>query len=162
MKWLWLLLLPLAAAAGDAELSWTNPTDQEQCVDAGPLPDLAGTRIYRLIADIADPTAESYTDAGLLPGTYEYVATSYDDAGDNSRLSGRATKEITTFKATAGLFAYGISQTANQLVLQPVGTVNADVDCDIDQSVNGKHRIPTDAVDYAGTLRPVTVFAECG
>lgn len=156
------LFFAMQARAGDASLSWTNPTEQESCTGAGPLPDLAGTRIYRLVTDIPDPTATSWVDIGLKPGTYEYVATSYDADGTNSRLSGAATKEITTFVAAAGALAYGISQSNDRIVLQPVGTVTAEIACNLDESVNGKHRIPISSVTYAGSLRPATVFAECG
>jgi len=160
--WLMILSLPYTAEAGDAALSWTNPTSQEACTDAGPLPNLAGTRIYRLVAEIADPAAQSWTDTGLLPGTYQYVATSYTEDGANSRLSGTTTKEVTTFVAPAGAFAYGISQTRDIIVLQPVGTLRAETACSTAMSVNGRYRVPRDAVDWIGSLRPEVVFAECG
>lgn len=162
-RYLYLILLfACAAVADDATLTWTNPTGTETCQNSTAPLALAGTKIYRLVAYLESPTATEYVDQNLLPGTYEYVAAAVDTEGNTSRLSGAATKTSAAFKANAGLFAYGISQTADKLVLFPVGTVAADVDCDTTQSVNGFYRIPAAAVTYAGSQRPATVFAECG
>lgn len=156
------LLLACAAVADDATLTWTNPTGTETCQESTEPLELAGTKVYRLVAYLESPTATEYIDENLLPGTYEYVAASVDTQGRTSRLSGAATKESVAFKANAGLFAYAIAQSDDVLTLYPVGTVSADIDCDTATSVNGKYRIPQSAVNYETTQRPAVVFAECG
>ena len=78
--------------AADVVLSWTNPTDTEQCTAGGPYDNPAGTRIWRLIADIPDPTADAFTLVGYKPGNYTFVATSYSTDGTGSRISGEADK----------------------------------------------------------------------
>ena len=56
-------------------LSWTPPTENE---DGTPLMDLAGYRVYW----------------GQSPGTYEFVATSLNGAGVESRFSNAITKIV--------------------------------------------------------------------
>lgn len=93
-------LLTSPAFAGDVNLSWVAPTQNE---DGTPLVDLAGFKIYRgnstggpysEIVDIADPLATTYVDPGLSDGTYYYVATAYNESNVESVYSGEATKTI--------------------------------------------------------------------
>lgn len=89
--------------ADDNNLSWVAPTEN---VDGSALDDLAGFRIYRsvdspggdyeLIVDIDDPTATTYLDADRGQGLHCYVATAYDEAGNESSFSNEACKAIDT------------------------------------------------------------------
>ncbi len=150
--------------ADDVTLTWTNPTGQEQCTEAGPLTTLAGTRIWELVAEIDDPAATTVTLNGKLPGEYQYVATSYTTDGEESRVSGKTTKTVTEFMAVAGATAYQVVTINNGFWLLPIGTVSADTECIVNQSVNGKYAIPTSSVSWSpgATARPVLVVSDCG
>ena len=151
------------AVADDVTLSWNNPTGQEQCTDVGPLTDLAGTRIWELVAEIDDPATTTVTLNGKLPGDYQYVATSYTTDGQESRVSGKTGKTVTTFSAAAGSVVYQVVTISNGFWLLPIGTASGDVECITSQSVNGKYAIPTSSVSWSpgATARPVIVVADC-
>lgn len=146
--------------AEEVTLTWTNPTGQETCSDAGPLSDLAGTRIWQLVAEINDPTSESFVIPGLLPGEYQYVATSFTDSGEQSRISGSATKMVTEFTVTEGTVKT-VVRTDNRFLLLPVGTVPLGTSCDVENSVNGHYAVPRDQVTWSGNVQPQVVVAEC-
>lgn len=146
--------------ADDVTLTWTNPTGQETCSDAGPLTDLAGTRIWQLVAEINDPTVETYTISGQLPGEYQFVATSFTDSGEQSRLSGSTTKTVTEFTVTDGTVKT-VVRTDNRFLLLPVGTVPMGTTCDPSNSVNGHYAVPRDQVTWSGSVQPQVVVAEC-
>ena len=87
------------AATGSATLSWVAPTLNE---DGSELTDLVGFRIYwgttpgnytnSVAVDGAGTT--STVISGLVPGTYEFVATAVNSSGVESAFSGTATKTI--------------------------------------------------------------------
>jgi len=80
-------------------LSWTAPTQNE---DGSALEDLAGYKIYwgttpgnytnSVTIDTIGTT--TYVVDNLSPGTYEFVATSFNTSGVESRYSGAATKLV--------------------------------------------------------------------
>jgi hypothetical protein len=78
-------------------LNWTAPTQNE---DGSTLTDLAGYRLYWGKAPgnysesvtIENPGITTYVVENLSPGTYEFVATSYNVAGVESVYSNIATK----------------------------------------------------------------------
>lgn len=80
-------------------LSWTAPTHNE---DGTELTDLAGYKIYWGTSSgsypnsvtINDRLATSYTVENLSPGTYEFVARSFNSSGVESRYSAPITKVI--------------------------------------------------------------------
>ena len=88
-----------AISLGSATLSWTAPTHNE---DASVLEDLAGFKIYwgttpgiyDNSATIDNPSVSTFIVEDLAPGTYEFVATAYNEAGVESRFSGTATKVL--------------------------------------------------------------------
>ena len=160
-KLLLIMLLMPAAHADDVTLTWTNPTGQETCSDAGPLTTLAGTRIWQLVAEINDPDAVTFTIPDQLPGEYSYVATSFTTDGEESRVSGKATKTVETFVVTVETI-YTVVRTNNRFLLLPAGTVPLGTPCDVDNSVNGKYAVDTDEVTWTGNIRPQVVVAECG
>ena len=157
------LLFVKVSRAEDVPLSWTNPTGTEECVAGPQLTNLAGTRIWQLVADIPDPSATSFVLPAMPPGTYSYVATSYDTDGDESRVSGRATKTVESFTAAAGNTVYQVVTINNGFWLLPIGTVTADTACIVEQTVNGKYAIPNTSVTWSqgATARPVLVVTDC-
>ena len=88
-----------AISLGSATLSWTAPTQNEDGTD---LTDLAGYKLYwgttpgtyPNSVTIDNPTVTTYIVENLAPGTYEFVATSFNTSGVESRYSGAATKVI--------------------------------------------------------------------
>lgn len=157
------------ARAEDNTLSWTPPTGTEECSDTGPLQpgDLLGYRIYLRVADIADPSVTSYVFEDMPPGEYTYVSTAYT-ANAESRLSGAATKTVTSFFAPAGSQVYQPVTISSGFWMIPMGTLSADTDCDVTTEVTSAgtkyHRVPQDNLVWSpgSTARPVMVVAECG
>ena len=88
-----------AISLGSATLSWTAPTQNE---DGTELTDLDGFKrywgttpgTYPNSVTIDNPTVTTYIVENLAPGTYEFVATSFNTSGVESRYSGAATKVI--------------------------------------------------------------------
>jgi hypothetical protein len=88
-----------AISLGSVTLSWTAPTHNE---DASVIEDLAGFKIYwgttpgsyGNSVTIDNPSVSTFVVENLAPGTYEFVATAYNEAGVESRFSGTATKVI--------------------------------------------------------------------
>ncbi len=88
-----------AISLGSVTLDWTAPTENE---DGTPLTDLAGYKIYwgtspgdyPNSATIDNPSVTTYVVENLAPGTYEFVATSVNSAGVESRYSGIATRTV--------------------------------------------------------------------
>jgi len=80
-------------------LSWTPPTQNE---DGSALMDLAGYKIYwgttpgqyTHSVKIENSGMSSYVVENLTPGTYEFAATSFNDAGVESAYSNPATKVL--------------------------------------------------------------------
>jgi hypothetical protein len=85
---------------GSATLSWTPPTEYEDGSNLGD--DLAGFKIYWGTVSgnypnsvtINNASVSTYTVDNLAPGTYEFVATSFNAAGVESVFSSPATKTI--------------------------------------------------------------------
>lgn len=86
-------------ASGSVTLSWTAPTENE---DGSVLTDLAGFRLYWGTTSgsypnsvtINDKDATTYVVDNLSSGTYEFVATSFNTSGVESRFSAPATKVV--------------------------------------------------------------------
>jgi hypothetical protein len=156
-----LFLAPLSAWAGDISIDWTNPTNVESCTPAGLYDNPGGTRLWMLVADITDPAVATHMLTGWKPGDYVFTATSYDDTGTGSRISGVTTRTVTEF-VTTGTVAYTILKLQDEFALQPVGTITLGVACDVNQSVNGKYGVSRDAVSWYGTVEPSVVVADCG
>jgi len=167
-----LSLVSLSALADDAVLTWTNPSRTESCVDAGPYTNPAGTDIWMKVARISDPDEVTTTLFGLKPGTYEYVATSYSQSGEVSKLSGSATKVVIDFSMKTET-AYYVIQQSGVFILLPVGKLPIGTACNPEQEVNGKYAVDvallySESEDedtpygWTGTARPLVVVAQCG
>ena len=92
-------MLAAGAATGAVTLNWTPPTENE---DGTQLMDLAGYRLYwsrnggaySPPVTINNPSVTRYFVDNLAPGTYEFVATSLNGAGVESRYSNAITKIV--------------------------------------------------------------------
>lgn len=142
--------------------------------DGTPLTDLDGVRFYEAsvtggpYAQIADTDVCELT-IERLEGTYYFVGTAYNTAGTESEYSNETSRVVPPsvpnppfgLSVTSELVAYGLQQSPDVVTVFPVGTVDAGTACDPSMSVNGKYRVPLSAVTYAGSVRPVVVFAAC-
>jgi hypothetical protein len=89
-----------AIVLGSATLSWTPPTENEDGSNLGA--ELAGFKIYwgtvpgnyPNSVTINNASVSTYIVDNLTPGTYEFVATSFNTAGVESVYSSPATKTI--------------------------------------------------------------------
>jgi len=88
-----------AVSLGSVTLNWTPPTEND---DGSALTDLAGYKIYwgttpgsyPNSVTLDNPGLTSYVVDNLSPGTYEFVATSFNAAGVESAYSNVATKVL--------------------------------------------------------------------
>jgi len=88
-----------AVSLGSVTLNWRAPTQNE---DGTTLTDLDGYKIYWGTTSgsypnsvtINDKDATTYVVDNLTPGTYEFVATSFNTSGVESRYSAPATKVV--------------------------------------------------------------------
>ena len=84
---------------GSVTLSWTAPTENE---DGSPLTDLDGYRLYWGKASgnysdsitINNVSITTYVVENIPSGTYEFVATSFNSSGVESRYSSPATRVV--------------------------------------------------------------------
>ena len=88
-----------AISLGSVTLTWTAPTKNEDGTD---LTDLDGYKlywgttpgVYPNSVTIDNETVTTYVVDDLAPGTYMFVATSFNTSGVESRYSGMATKVV--------------------------------------------------------------------
>ena len=155
-----LLLVALPVSAGEVMLSWKNPTKSEVCTDAGAA-DIDGIRIWQLVTEVDENDPTEYVIDRLLPGEYVYAASAFNTSGTESRMTGTVTKTVSDFVAEAGSTVYQVVSIENGFWLLPVGTIETEVACNTDQSVNGRYAVPLSAVNLTGTTDPVVVVADC-
>ena len=161
-------LAPQQAQAEDVTLSWVNPTNTFTLSLAGPYTNPAGTKVYMEVGDTLDPDATSLVLPELKPGTYKFVAVSYDDRGVASPISTEAEKVVTEFTVT-DIVVKIVTTTPNGFLLLGVGTIPLGTPCDADQEVNDHYAVPQDEIVWSDPARnagtapiPVLVVAKCG
>lgn len=175
------LLMSRAANAGEAALTWTNPTLN---VDGSAIPasgtgalngnrvewgTCSGTAFGTFIGQMSwTAPRTSYTVTGLTPGAYCFRAFAKTQYGE-SDPSNVASKTLTpplpappSNLTVVNLQVYTVIKQKDRFVLLPVGTVPADTPCDPAQSVNGMNAVPRDAVQWTGTVQDDVVVARCG
>ena len=155
-----LCLLALPAWGADMPVTWTAPTGN--CNNT-PLTDLQGYRVRWGNGSTELPaTATSFTVSGLTPGRWwvnvaafnsqnvesQYVAGWKDVAAEE--FVTKTNKVYTFFRANGNI----------TLTVTP-HTVGVGVACDATQSVNGKYRVPLEAVTWNGT-KLTAALADCG
>lgn len=110
-------LLPVAADAGTAELSWSAPSTN---TDGSSITDLAGYKVYYGTApgsysnDVDAGKVTSYTVNDLAAGsTYYFAVTAYNSAGKESSYSTQVTKTMqvvdVTAPAVSGVYADNVT-----------------------------------------------------
>lgn len=150
-------------------LTWELPTRAEYCVDSGAaLDSVAGTRIYRLVADVVAPTT-SWTPTDLPAGDHYFVAAAYDDRGHEAGASRRVRLTVagdpepsaTDLTVAEGAWLYALAQSRDRLTLYPVARARESASCDADESIMGHHRVDVRVARWLGSQRPVVVVARC-
>lgn len=169
------LLLPFAAVAGEATVSWTAPTER---TDGTPLDGLSGYIVFwgqasREYTESAFVDALSLRVEGLDTGTWYFTVVAVDLNGLESEYSAEVSKTFAEAPpeppgdlTVASQTVYTLVQTADRIALVAVGTVPAGTACDATQYVrdsNGlrAYVVPKSAVSWAGTVRAEVVVAEC-
>jgi hypothetical protein len=182
------LLIPSLVMGEVVTLSWTNSTlntDSSTIPASGP-GSLVSTTIFWSICDpqgkviitpgldVTVPTIIPGNAENVLvnigtPGIWCFVASHTNLEGEVSDLSNVASKTVVILPDPptgltvdpADTFVYEISQTANVIVLIPVGTVPEGTLCDGTMDVNGHYLVLRELVSWIGSARPPVVFAKC-
>lgn len=153
------LLLSGLAQAGEAQLTWTAPT--QRC-DGTPLTNLTGYGLTWGQSRVDLPLDLAHTVTGLKPGAWWFSLAAIDADGKRSEFVTvekvvapeefvtKSNKVYTFFRANGNIT---LSVTPH--------TVELGVVCDATQSVNGKYRIPLESVTWAGT-KLTAALADCG
>lgn len=176
-----LMVAPRVSLAGEANLSWTHPTQYE---DNTPIPagTLTATEIRYGICNstrtglqstpapvtvsVPQP-ANTHVITGLANGAWCFAARSMIGTTASNWTQYVSKDVVNTPKPPTGLtvagagVAYTILKREDRLVLLPVGTVAPGTACDAEQSVNGHNVVPRESVVWSGTVRPVVVVALC-
>jgi hypothetical protein len=177
MKKIFLLLALFAtqAIAGEANLSWTAPT---QNTDGTAYDDPGGFTVYfgpasggvQIGVDVPDPTATTFTVPDLTAGDWAFQVTAWDDKTprNESVKSNTALKTIAgappappTSLTVADTTVFTIVKQVDRFVLLVVGSVPPDTPCDPTQTVNGHYAVPVADVTFTGTVEAVVVVAQC-
>lgn len=178
--WLGLLIAMLGigwvfdSKADDITFTWTNPTETFTMTTAGPYTNPDGTKLYMEVADITDPNAESFVLPNMKPGTYRFVAVSYDDQGVSSPVSSATEKVVTEF-VTTNIVVKIVTKTQlvpgqpGTFLLLGVGTIPLGTPCILGTEVNDHYAVPFDDIVWSDPNRnngtaelPLLVVAECG
>jgi len=161
------VLLAAPVNAGEVTLTWSNPTSEITLTEAGPYTNPGGTRVYQLVADIADP-AETVTLPDMLPGTYTYVAVAYSDTGEASPVSNEAVKIVADF-VTTNIVVKIVSKMPSGFLLLGVGTIPLGTPCNVAEEIKGHYVVSQDTIIWSDPARndgtaplPLLVVAQCG
>lgn len=149
------------AFGGTAELTWVAPT---QNCNGTPLTNLAGYDLtYGQKRQPLPLTPLSHTLTGLTPGTWWFSLAAVNTDGDRSEFvtveKVIPPEEFVTKTQTVYTF---FKAEGNIVVLPTLHRIDIGVQCDANQSVNGKYIIPRSAVEWSGSARPVAVLGDCG
>lgn len=171
-----LLLLPTLAFAGEVQLTCTAPTTN---TDGTALTNLAGFRFYAGTSptnltqaiQVANPAKCETKLTSLAVATWYFAATAYTADGRESAYSNIVSRVITAVPAAVpnppdslsvvATTAYAVIKRVDRFVMLPVGTVPADTQCDVTQSVNGYYVVPRAKVTFTGNVQPDVVVAQC-
>ena len=180
-----LAFISLTASAVGVPVSWVNPTGRE---DGSSLPvaELRGTRIEHGTCNgtlFGTKNGEVLAAAGTTAGTLQLPAGIHcirlfaiADNKIGGTIDSSPTNPINKPIAASPpnppsnvivqeLTAFTVVKSQDRLVMLPVGTVPGDTACIGSQVVvtDGVtyHAVPTNAVTFSGSVRPVVVFARC-
>lgn len=131
---------------GTVSLSWVAPTEN---TDGTPLTDLAGYNIYYGRSSAQYEQTYAVDNPALTSFVLDVPCVGLEP------LSGLTVTE-------SNLYVFMLNQTKNNPVLEPVGTIPAGTPCNGTKSINGNYYVvDVDLVDWAGSVRPQVVWAQC-
>lgn len=158
-KLLLALLVSGSAFAGTGDLSWTAPI---QNCNGTSLTDLTGYRLTygQKMVDLPK-TPLAFQVTGLTPGDWWFSL---------AAVTPTATSEFVTVKKTIAPAEFVTKTTTvytffrssgNITVLPTTHKVPLGTVCDATQSVNGKYKVPLEAITWSGT-KLTAALADCG
>lgn len=182
--WLLILGLPMSVFAGEAQLTWTQPTHNTDgsVIPASGTGRLTGNRVQwgtctgtapnygfgtQAGQQVFTTPTTAYTVPNLAPGTWcfrAYASTTYGESGPTNVVAKVIAPPIPNPPSNltvADTLAFTVLKRDNRFVMLPVGTVPAGTACDTSQSINGYYVVPREAVTWSGSVKPVVVVAQC-
>ena len=179
-----LCLVSASAVAGEAQITWTQPTTNTDgsAIPASGTGRLTGNRVdwgtctgtapnyafgTKAGEQIFTVPTTAYTVTNLAPGTWcfrSYASTTYGESGPSNvaaKIIAAPMPNPPTGLSAVGGVAFTIIKREDRFVLLPVGTVPADTPCDTSQAINGHYVVPRESVTWSGTVKPVVVVAQC-
>lgn len=177
-----LILFTASAQAGEAVLTWTHPTQNEDN-SALPIGQITRTEVEYgvcnagktgflatpapVIVSVLPPPATT-TVVGLAPNTWCFRARTVAN-GQSSVWTGMVSKVVippapkppTTLTVAADLTAYIVVKRPDKFVMVAVGVVAPGTECITSQTVNGYYVVPRASVTVTGTVKPDLVVALC-
>lgn len=153
------LSLISTANAGEAVLTWEAPT---QNCNGTSLTDLSGydlTYGQKREALPKDPLAKTIT--GLLPGSWWFSLAAVTPTDRSEFITVEKVVPPEEFVTTGTTIYTFFRSNGNITVLPTSHTVPLGVVCDATQSVNGKYKVPLEAVTWAGA-KLTAALADCG
>jgi hypothetical protein len=149
-----------SAGAGEANLTWTPPT--KNC-DGSAITNLQSYILtYGQVKQELPLAPQSKTVTGLTPGFWWFSLAAKNSAGEVSQF---VTAEKTILPGefvTKTNKVYTFFRTNGNITLTVTPhTVGLGVTCDATQTVNGKFRVPLEAVTWNGS-KLTAALADCG
>ena len=120
--------LMASGGIGSVSLTWTAATDNKGVVRYNVHRSTTSGFTASAANRIAQPTGTSYTDAGLVAGTYHYLVTAEDAAGNLSAPSNQASATATTDSSAPTV---AITSPANGTTVSGTITVAASASDDV-------------------------------
>jgi hypothetical protein len=159
-KLLLLMLVAGTAHAGTADLTWVAPT--KNC-DGTLLTNLKEyTLTYGQKKETLPLTQLSKTVTGLTPGFWWFSLAAVNTAGVSSQFVSSEKTVLPGEFVTKTNKVYTFFRTGGNIVLTVTPhTVGLGVTCDATQTVNGKYRVPLEAVTWNGS-KLTAALADCG
>ena len=154
-----LLLMSKCAEAGEGVITWTAPT---QNCNGTSLTNLTGYSMTYGEKRVALPaTPLTYTVTGLTPGTWWFSLAAVTPTDRSEFVTVEKVIAPADFKTTTNKVYTFFRSNGNISVVATPHTVVVGTVCDATQSVNGKYRIPLEAVTWSGA-KLTAALADCG
>jgi hypothetical protein len=149
-----------SAHAGEGAITWTAPTTN---CDGTALTDLAKYDMTYGTKRVDLPlTPLAYTVTGLTPGTWWFSLAATTTGGVRSEfVTVEKTIAPTDFVTKTNKVYTFLRSKGNITLTVTPHTVPLGVVCDATQSVNGKFKVPLEAVTWSGT-KLTAALADCG
>ena len=154
-----LVVMAKCAKAGEAALTWVAPT---QNCNGTALTNLTGYSLTVSKVNQALPLApQAYTVQGLTPGVWWFSLASVTPTNRSEFVTVSKTIAPTEFVTKTRTVYTFMRSGGNIMVLATSHTVPLGTVCDATQSVNGKYKVPLEAITWSGA-KMTAALADCG